>query len=65
MAFLLLLSCEKDAGTLGLDAIGENPARAGVLSQFPVIAYSALEDSVLAVNPVSYTHLTLPTICSV
>ena len=51
MAFLLFFSCEKDAGTLGLDAIGEDPARAGVLSQFPVIAYSALEDSVLAVNP--------------
>ena len=51
MAFLLSLSCEKDAGTLGIDAIGEEPARAGVLSQFSVIAYSALEDSVLAVNP--------------
>lgn len=51
MALLFVFSCEKDAGTLGLDTIGEGRSRAGVLKQYPAIAYSMEDDSVLTINP--------------
>ena len=37
----------------------------GCLSIYPMDEWAAFEEKLRALPPVSYTHLTLPTICSV
>lgn len=51
MVLFFVWSCEKDAGTLGLDAINESRSRVGVLKQYPLLAFPIEEDSVLTTNP--------------
>lgn len=51
MALLFAYACEKDAGLLGLDAIGESRSRVGVLKQYPVRTFTVFDDSVLTTNP--------------
>jgi len=51
LMLLALWSCEKDGGLLGLDLLDEEKAGVGVLLQFPVVAFTLEDDSVLSRNP--------------
>ena len=48
-----------------LDLLHKNPTRGVITAAEAEQALSVLEHEVAETKPVSYTHLTLPTICSV